>query len=178
MLPGPADAATRRSSTTPTAPTYDLSSLRLAVTGAARDPGRADPAHARRAHLRDDHHRLRAHRGRAASRRCAATTTTPRPSPPRRGRAIPGVEVRVVDDDGAEVPRGEPGEIVVRGYNVMRGYFDDPEETADGRSTPTAGCTPATSASWTSAATCASPTARRTCSSSAGSTRTRPRSRT
>ena len=47
------------------------------------------------------------------------------------GRAIPGVEVRVVDDDGAEVARGEPGEIVVRGYNVMRGYFEDPERTAE-----------------------------------------------
>ena len=47
------------------------------------------------------------------------------------GRAIPGVEVRVVDDDGREVPRGKPGEIVVRGYNVMRGYFEDPERTAE-----------------------------------------------
>ncbi len=47
------------------------------------------------------------------------------------GRAIPGVEVRVVDDDGNEVPRGEPGEIVVRGHNVMQGYFEDPERTAE-----------------------------------------------
>jgi acyl-CoA synthetase (AMP-forming)/AMP-acid ligase II len=47
------------------------------------------------------------------------------------GRAIPGVEVRVVDDDGTEVPRGEPGEVVVRGYNVMREYFEDPEQTAE-----------------------------------------------
>ena len=47
------------------------------------------------------------------------------------GRAIPGVEVLVVDDGGAEVPRGEPGEVVVRGYNVMREYFEDPEQTAE-----------------------------------------------
>ncbi|MGH9275638.1 MAG: FadD3 family acyl-CoA ligase [Acidimicrobiales bacterium] len=47
------------------------------------------------------------------------------------GRAIPGVEVRIVDDDGAEVPRGEPGEIVVRGYNVMLEYFEDAERTAE-----------------------------------------------
>jgi acyl-CoA synthetase (AMP-forming)/AMP-acid ligase II len=46
------------------------------------------------------------------------------------GRAIPGVEVLVVDDDGTERPSGEPGEVVVRGYNVMRGYFEDPEQTA------------------------------------------------
>jgi HIP---CoA ligase len=47
------------------------------------------------------------------------------------GRAIPGVEVRVVDDNGKEVPAGEPGEIVVRGYNVTAGYFEDPEQTAE-----------------------------------------------
>ena len=46
------------------------------------------------------------------------------------GRAIPGVEVRCVGEDGRELPRGEPGEVLVRGYNVMRGYLDDPEETA------------------------------------------------
>ena len=47
------------------------------------------------------------------------------------GRAMLDVEVRVVDDDGREVPRGEPGEIVARGYNVMRGYFEDPVRTAE-----------------------------------------------
>ena len=46
------------------------------------------------------------------------------------GRAIPDIEVRCVDANGVEVPRGEPGEVIVRGYNVMKGYFDDPEETA------------------------------------------------
>jgi acyl-CoA synthetase (AMP-forming)/AMP-acid ligase II len=46
------------------------------------------------------------------------------------GKAIPKVEVRCVDDDNREVPIGEPGEVVVRGYNVMRGYFEDPESTA------------------------------------------------
>jgi len=46
------------------------------------------------------------------------------------GRAIPDVEVRIVDGDGAELPVGEAGEIAVRGYNVMSGYFDDPVATA------------------------------------------------
>jgi acyl-CoA synthetase (AMP-forming)/AMP-acid ligase II len=45
------------------------------------------------------------------------------------GRAIPGIEVRCVGPGGEEVPRGEPGEVVVRGYNVMRGYFEDEAET-------------------------------------------------
>jgi acyl-CoA synthetase (AMP-forming)/AMP-acid ligase II len=46
------------------------------------------------------------------------------------GRAIPGTQVIVADAQGRELPRGEPGEILVRGYNVMRGYFEDPEATA------------------------------------------------
>ena len=46
------------------------------------------------------------------------------------GRAIPDVEVRCINENGKEVPRGEPGEIVVRGYNVMQGYFNNDEETA------------------------------------------------
>jgi HIP---CoA ligase len=47
------------------------------------------------------------------------------------GRAIPGVEVIVVDDAGKEVPRGEPGEVVVRGYNLMKGFLDDTAATKE-----------------------------------------------
>jgi acyl-CoA synthetase (AMP-forming)/AMP-acid ligase II len=46
------------------------------------------------------------------------------------GRAIPGVEVQVVDDDGKQVGSGDAGEVVVRGYNVMLGYLGEPSETA------------------------------------------------
>jgi acyl-CoA synthetase (AMP-forming)/AMP-acid ligase II len=46
------------------------------------------------------------------------------------GKAVEGVELRVVDDDGRDVPYGEEGELLVRGYVVMQGYFDDPESTA------------------------------------------------
>ncbi len=47
------------------------------------------------------------------------------------GRAIPDVEVRIVEPGGAEVARGEAGEVVVRGYNVMRGYFNDTEASEE-----------------------------------------------
>ena len=47
------------------------------------------------------------------------------------GRPIPDVEVRIADDAGREVPAGQDGEILVRGYNVTRGYWDDPEATAE-----------------------------------------------
>ncbi|ALL79761.1 hypothetical protein AD006_32050 (plasmid) [Pseudonocardia sp. EC080610-09] len=45
------------------------------------------------------------------------------------GRAAAGVEVRIVDPDGIELPRGEVGEIAVRGPVVMLGYWDKPAET-------------------------------------------------
>ncbi|WP_433253920.1 AMP-binding protein [Streptosporangium sp. CA-135522] len=47
------------------------------------------------------------------------------------GRPMPGVEVRIVDDHGVEVAPGERGEVVVRGYGVMRGYWDEPDRTAE-----------------------------------------------
>jgi HIP---CoA ligase len=46
------------------------------------------------------------------------------------GRPLPGLEVKLIDEAGDEVPDGEPGELLVRGYTVMRGYLDDPEQTA------------------------------------------------
>jgi acyl-CoA synthetase (AMP-forming)/AMP-acid ligase II len=47
------------------------------------------------------------------------------------GRAVLDVELRVVDEAAADVPDGASGELWVRGYNVMRGYWDDPEQTAE-----------------------------------------------
>jgi acyl-CoA synthetase (AMP-forming)/AMP-acid ligase II len=47
------------------------------------------------------------------------------------GRPIPGVRVRVVDDEGKDVPSGEPGEVLVQGYTVTQGYVEDPVATAE-----------------------------------------------
>ncbi|MGY4290176.1 long-chain acyl-CoA synthetase [Bradyrhizobium sp. LM2.7] len=46
------------------------------------------------------------------------------------GRAAPGVEIQIVDDDAREVQRGTVGEIVIRGGGMMLGYWRKPEETS------------------------------------------------
>jgi acyl-CoA synthetase (AMP-forming)/AMP-acid ligase II len=109
---------------------YDLSSLRLAVTGAAVIP--VELIHRMRRDLTFQTiitgYGLTESTGVATMCRYdddpATIATTS-------GRAIPDVEVQCVDQSGSEVPRGQPGEVVVRGYNVMRGYFDDAAATAE-----------------------------------------------
>ena len=46
------------------------------------------------------------------------------------GRPLVGVELRIVDEQGNDLPAGEAGEIAVRARNVSPGYLDRPDETA------------------------------------------------
>ena len=60
-------------------------------------------------------------------------TFNPLQGPPRVGSIgipVPGTEVRLVDEQEREVPLGEPGELIVRGPQVMQGYWNQPAETA------------------------------------------------
>ena len=107
----------------------DTATLRLAVTGAASVP----PILISR--MRDElgiDDVLTAY-GLTESCGCASATHSGDPVElvaASCGTPIPGVAVRLVDADGRDVPAGEPGELLVRGFNVMKGYLDDPEATA------------------------------------------------
>ncbi len=109
--------------------TFDMSTLRLAVAGAAPVPVPMIEA------MRDRLGFEVVVTGYGLTEASGIATMCRHDDPPEMisatsGRAIDDVEVRVVGHDGDELPRGEPGEIVVRGYNVMDGYFEDPEATA------------------------------------------------
>jgi HIP---CoA ligase len=128
MLPGP-PAIFQTILGHPELDKCDLSSLRLAVTGAASIP--VELIRRMRSELGFETvvtgYGLTEATGIATMCRhdddaeTIATTS---------GRAIPDVEVRVVDDDGVPLVAGEQGEVVIRGYNVMKGFIGDDEATA------------------------------------------------
>lgn len=107
---------------------YDLSCLRLAVTGAAAIP--VSLIHK----MRNELHFNTVLTAYGLTESCGVVTMCREGDDAEiiantSGRAIPNVEVKCVNTQGEEVPRGEAGEIVVRGYNVMLGYFQNEEET-------------------------------------------------
>ncbi|MFE0174258.1 FadD3 family acyl-CoA ligase [Streptomyces sp. NPDC059002] len=108
---------------------HDLSALRLVVTGAAVVP--LQLVERLRSELRVGTV-LTAY---GLSEASGIVTMCRRGDPPEviaatSGRAIPGTEVRVVSPAGESLSPGHPGEVLVRGHNVMREYFEDAAETA------------------------------------------------
>ena len=104
----------------------ELSSLRIVIAGADKMPD----------WLRESY---QSQHGVEAFEGYGTTETSPvisvnlpgRNKPGSIGKPLPGVEVRIVDvDSGEELPRGAEGKILVSGDLVMKGYFDDLEETA------------------------------------------------
>jgi HIP---CoA ligase len=112
----------------PRRPEFDLSSLRLAVTGAASIP----PVLVERM-LDELGFSVVITAYGITETTGVVTMCRPGDAPAliaaTSGRAVNGVEVRIVDEDQRELAPGEVGEIVVRGYNVMAGYLEDPLAT-------------------------------------------------
>lgn len=129
MLPGP-PAIYQTILNHPDLDSFDMSTLRLAVTGAAAIPVEMILQMRARLGFETIVTGYGLTEGSGIATMCRHDDD-PETIANTSGRAIPDVEVQIVDDDGNEMPRGEPGEIVVRGYNVMVGYLDDPEQTAE-----------------------------------------------
>lgn len=113
----------------PSRDAYDLSALRLVVTGAAVVPLRLVER------LRSELRIATVLTAYGLSEASGIVTMCRRGDEPAviaatSGRAIPDTEVRVVDAAGVPVAPGTPGEVLVRGFNVMGGYFEDPAATA------------------------------------------------
>ena len=111
---------------TPGAGSADLASVRYAVSGASPLPP-------------DVLERFRREMGIGIYEGYGLTETSPlitsvtmaeAPRPGSVGRPVPGVELRIADESGAEVRDGDPGEVLVRGPNVFGGYWGKPEATA------------------------------------------------
>jgi len=105
---------------------YDMSSLKYCVTGGSAMPPAYMPQFEKKFKVR-----IREGYGLTeASPVCSVTRLHMEQKPGSIGVPIPGVEARIVDESDRELPRGEIGELVVRGPNVMKGYYKDAEATA------------------------------------------------
>jgi long-chain acyl-CoA synthetase len=106
---------------------YDLSSLRVCASG-----GAAIPVEVMRGFEEAFGCQVLEGYGLSETSPVASFNHPDRPSRPGSiGTPIAGVEMRVVDEDGRELPPGEVGEIVIRGHNVMKGYWGRPDATAE-----------------------------------------------
>lgn len=105
----------------------ELRSVRLAVSGAASLPAEV-------ASRFEERTGVPLWQGYGLTEASPAVTTslgTGRNRPGSVGRPLPGVQLRLVDEGGADVLQGDPGEIWVRGANVFGGYWRDPAATAE-----------------------------------------------
>jgi acyl-CoA synthetase (AMP-forming)/AMP-acid ligase II len=109
---------------------FDLSSLRASVTGAASVP----PVLIRR--MRDELGIASVTTAYGLTE-CGGCATVCDPADSVEtvastcGRALPGTELRCADAQGRALPPGEPGEVLLRGYHVMQGYFQDDAATRE-----------------------------------------------
>ncbi|HYE92873.1 MAG TPA: AMP-binding protein, partial [Terriglobales bacterium] len=104
----------------------DFASVRMTLSGAAPCPWPLAEAWRARSGVR-------IHRGYGMTelfRPISYQAGDPRDFPDAIGRAVPGVELRTVDDDGKDVAAGEIGELLIRSEAAMDGYLAQPEETA------------------------------------------------
>jgi long-chain acyl-CoA synthetase len=109
----------------PALATTNLSALRVALSGAAPCPWEL----AREWRARTGVRILRGYGSTELFRPISYLAEDPRDEPDAIGVAVPGVEVRVVDDDGAALSFGQVGELAVRSPAATDGYLGQPEET-------------------------------------------------
>ena len=132
----------------PVVDNYDLSGVRWLFSGAAPLGPQLTEAVETRLNVR-----VRQGYGMTEASPATHYTVPGADRPGKIGPLMPCTEGRIVDPEtGADLPAGLPGEVWVRGPQVMKGYLNNPEATAR-TVTPKAGCAPATSASWTRMAT-------------------------
>ncbi len=106
---------------------YDLSTLRICSSG-----GSAIPVETLQAWQRETGVTVLEGYGLSETSPVASFNVLFKPTKPGSiGVPIWGVEMKVVDDNDMEVPVGEPGELLIRGHNIMKGYLNHPEATAD-----------------------------------------------
>jgi len=105
---------------------YDMSSLRFCITGGSAMPPEFMPLFEQKFGVK-----LREGYGLTeAAPICTLSRIRDEQRPGSIGPTIPGVEAQIRDEQGHVVPTGEIGELVVRGVNVMKGYHNDKEATA------------------------------------------------
>jgi long-chain acyl-CoA synthetase len=105
---------------------YDLSSMKICVTGGAPMPADFIPVFEQKLRTRI----FEGYGLTEASPVCSVNRPDAIAKPGSIGTPLPGIDIKIVDDTGRELPRNETGEVVVRGDNVMQGYYKDEAATA------------------------------------------------